>query len=297
MDYTVNQLRVFHKIVETRSITKAAEELFMTQPAVSIQLKNFQDQFDIRLTELKGRRIQITDFGMEIANITEKALEQLLELQYKTREYKGIVRGKLKIASASTGKYVIPYFLSEFLEKYSGIDLMLDVTNKTRVLEALRDKEIEFAIVSVLPDNLEVEQEILMDNKLYLVSKSESISKSRPLIFREKGSATRNEMENYFRRKSNRERGRIELTSNEAVKQAVIAGIGSSILPLIGMKNELLNGTLSIIKRKDLPIVTQWRIIWLKSKRLTPVAEAYLDFVSSNKQKILKEHFEWYLNF
>lgn len=297
MDYTVNQLRVFHKIVETRSITKAAEELFMTQPAVSIQLKNFQDQFDIRLTELKGRRIQITDFGMEIANITEKALEQLLELQYKTREYKGIVRGKLKIASASTGKYVIPYFLSEFLEKYSGIDLMLDVTNKTRVLEALRDKEIEFAIVSVLPDNLEVEQEILMDNKLYLVSKSESISKSRPLIFREKGSATRNEMENYFRRKSNRERGRIELTSNEAVKQAVIAGIGSSILPLIGMKNELLNGTLSIIKRKDLPIVTQWRIIWLKSKRLTPVAEAYLDFVSSNKQKILKEHFEWYLSF
>jgi len=297
MNYTVNQLRVFHKVVETSSITKAAEELFMTQPAVSIQLKNFQDQFDIPLTELKGRKIQITDFGMEIATITDKALEQLLSLQYKTKEYKGIVTGKLKVASASTGKYVIPYFLSQFLDKHSGIDLVLDVTNKTRVLESLKNKEIDFAIVSVLPEDIDVEEEILLENKLYMVSKSSKISKSKPLIFREKGSATRKAMEQYFDRKSSRDRERLELTSNEAVKQAVLAGIGSSILPLIGIKNELLNGSLQIINRKDLPIKTEWRMIWLKNKRLPPVAEAYLNFIREQKHKILEESFAWYLNF
>lgn len=297
MNYTINQLRVFHKIVETKSITKAADALFMTQPAVSIQLKNFQNQFDIPLTELKGRTIKITDFGLEIASITEKALAQLNSLQFKTKEYKGLVTGKIKIASASTGKYVIPYFLSEFLERYPGIDLALDVTNKTQVVEALKNKAIDFAVVSVLPENLDVEQEILLENKLYLVSQSNEINRSKPLIFREQGSATRKEMETYFRKKNDRERRRLELTSNEAVKQAVLAGIGSSILPLIGIKNELLSGALKIIDRKGLPIVTEWRIIWLKNKPLTPVSKAYLTFIKEHKQQILNDNFEWYIKY
>ncbi len=296
MNYTLNQLRVFLKIVETRSITRAAEELFMTQPAVSIQLKNFQEQFDIPLTELKGRNIQITDFGIEIALITEKALDQLQNLQYKTKDYKGFITGKLKISSASTGKYLIPFFLSSFLESHTGIDLVLDVTNKTKVLKSLRNKEIEFAVVSVLPEGIDVEEEILIANKLYLVSKSSETSKTKPLIFREKGSATRMEMENYFSKKRNKEKGRLELTSNEAVKQAVIAGIGSSILPLIGIKNELLNKSLQIIPKKDLPIITQWRLIWLKNKKLTPVADEFLRFIKEQKQQILKDEFSWYVN-
>jgi len=295
MNYTLNQLRVFHKIVETKSITKAAEELFMTQPAVSVQLRNFQDQFDVQLTELKGRRIQITDFGLEIAQITEKALEQLLELHYKTKEYKGVVTGKLKIASASTGKYVIPFFLTEFLNLYPGIDLVLDVTNKMQVISELKNKEIDFAVVSALPDTIEIEEEVLIENKLYLVSKSQEISKTKPLIFREQGSATRKEMENYFIGKSGRELRRIELTSNEAVKQALIAGIGSSIIPLIGIKNQLEDDSLQIIHSDGLPIITKWRIIWLKNKKLSPVAEAYLNFIREHKELILQQHFEWYL--
>lgn len=295
MNYTLKQLRVFHKIVETKSITKASEELFMTQPAVSIQLKNFQDQFRIPLTELTGRRIQITDFGLEIAKITEKALEELMKLQYKTKEYEGVVTGKLKIASASTGKYVIPYFLSNFLEQYSGVDLMLDVTNKTTVIESLKNKEVELAVVSVIPEGFEVEEEILIENKLFLISKSKAEIKNKPLIFREHGSATRLEMEKYFKNKSNRERERLELTSNEAVKQAVIAGIGSSILPLIGLKDELINKSVEIIHKKDLPIITKWRIIWLKEKQLTPVAQEYIKFLKNIKEQILKENFNWYL--
>lgn len=297
MNYTLNQLRVFHKIVERESVTRAAEELFMSQPAVSIQLKNFQDQFDLPLTEPNGRQIKITDFGFEIAQITAEALEQLTLLQYKTKEYKGVVRGKLRIASASTGKYVVPYFLTDFLNQHPGIDLQLDVTNKTQVIHALKAKQVDFAIISVLPKTLVVDEEILIANKLYMVNNGVQDMIHSPLIFREQGSATRTEMENHYQTKKKTQRNRIELTSNEAVKQALLAGIGSSILPLIGIKNELLNGSLQIQPQKGLPIITQWRAVWLKEKQLSPAAEAYLSFLKNNKQQILEKHFGWYLDY
>lgn len=294
MNYTINQLKIYVKVVEFSSITKASEELFMTQPAVSIQLRKFQDQFAIPLTEQIGREIQITDFGFEIADAARNALNELSELKFKTKEYEGLVTGKLKISSASTGKYVVPYFLSDFMEANSGIDLVLDVTNKTRVLESIKNNEIDFAIVSVVPEDLDLNEELLVENKLYLVGNSNNYKKNKPLIFREQGSATRLEMESYF--KENK-RKKFELTSNEAVKQAVIAGLGHSILPLIGIKNELLDNSIRIIKKKGLPLKTDWRLIWLKNKKLSPVAKAYLEFIRKEKKNILETHFKWYHEF
>lgn len=297
MNYTLNQIRVYLKIVETESITKAAEELYMTQPAVSIQLKNFQDQFEVPLTELVGRKLHITEFGYEIAEIAEKAFLELENLRFKTLEFKGLLSGKLKISSASTGKYVIPFFLSEFLQGAPGINLVLDVTNKSRVLESLKQNEIDFAIVSVIPKDLEVAEEKLVENKLFLVSDGKGNPKKKPLIFREEGSATRQEMERYFQQHGSKDRKKLELTSNEAVKQAVVAGLGNSIVPLIGIKNELLNQSIHIIPRRGLPLKTDWRLIWLKSKRLSPVAQAYLDYVREHKEEIIEKHFKWYEDF
>ncbi len=180
---------------------------------------------------------------------------------------------------------------------HPGIDLQLDVTNKAQVLFALKNKEIDFAVVSILPDDVEIEEEVLIENKLYLVSKSAEQIDAKPYIFREKGSATRKEMEKYLENKSYTDLGKLELTSNEAVKQAVIAGIGSSILPLIGIKNELLNGSILIIDKPGLPVITKWRFIWLKNRILSPVADAYLQFVREQKQTIIEKHFDWYLNY
>lgn len=291
MNYTFNQLRVFLKVVENKSVTKASEELFMTQPAVSIQLKNFQDQFDIPLTEVVGRGLHITEFGLEIAKISRRVFDELEELKFKTKEYQGILTGGLRISCASTGKYVIPYFLSDFLEKYSGIDLALDVTNKAMVVESLRKNEIDFAVVSTLPDDLEVDEEIFIENRMYLMGTKDNYDKKKPLIFREQGSATRKEMEHYFQDSKAKSRKRLELTSNEAVKQAVLAGLGHSILPLIGTRNELINGSLRIIEKKGLPLKTDWRLIWLKDKKLSPVAKAFLEFIQINKGTIIQTHF------
>ena len=297
MHYTFSQLNIYLKIVEKSSITKASQELHMTQPAVSIQLKNFQDQFSIPLTEIIGRNIHITDFGFEIAGIAERIIQEMDVMKFRTKEYEGKITGRLKILSVSTGKYLIPFFLTGFLDMYSGIDLLMDVTNKSAVIKSLKNNEIDFAIVSVLPEELDVNEEILIENKLYLFGNKENSTKNKPLIYREKGSATRQEMENYFQEKKNKERKKLELTSNEAVKQAVIAGIGHSILPLIGIKNELLNESVNIIPRRGLPLKTQWRIIWLRNKKLSPVSEAYLQFIKEEKDKIIEDHFQWFLDY
>lgn len=297
MDYTIHQLQIFLKVLQTRSITKTSEELFMTQPAISIQLKNLQNQFKIPLTEVIGRQLYITDFGKEIAEIAERVIQELENINYKTKAYQGILTGKLSISSASTGKYVIPYFLSGFLEKNSGIDLVLDVTNKSKVVKSLKNNETDFALVSVLPDKLNVEGELLIENKLYLMGNQPIREEKKPLIYREEGSATRTAMEQYFETKEGKQRKRMELTSNEAVKQAVIAGLGHSIMPLIGMRNELMSQEIYILPAEGFPIITEWRLIWLKEKKLSPVSQAYLEFLRAEKQNILDKNFEWYLNY
>jgi len=297
MDYTIHQLQIFLKVLQTRSITKTSEELFMTQPAISIQLKNLQNQFKIPLTEVIGRQLYITDFGKEIAEIAERVIQELENINYKTKAYQGILTGKLSISSASTGKYVIPYFLSGFLEKNSGIDLVLDVTNKSKVVKSLKNNETDFALVSVLPDKLKVEGELLIENKLYLMGNQPIREEKKPLIYREEGSATRTAMEQYFETREGKQRKRMELTSNEAVKQAVIAGLGHSIMPLIGMRNELMSQEIYILPAEGFPIITEWRLIWLKEKKLSPVSQAYLEFLRAEKQNILDKNFEWYLNY
>jgi len=295
MNYTLHQLQVFLEVARLESITKAAAEMYMTQPALSIQLKNFQSNFDIPLTEVVGRKLYITEFGRSIAELAENVLREAEAIHYKTREYGDLLTGKLRISSASTGKYVIPYFLSGFLTKHKGIDLVLDVTNKTRVVNSLKQNEIDFALVSVVPGDLDVEEEKLLENKLYMVGKSKILNEDLPFIFREEGSATRNAMDTYLGQ--NKKRKRLELTSNEAVKQAVMAGIGHSIIPLIGIKNELTNGELHIIPAMSLPIITAWRLIWLRHKKLSPVARAYLDYLRNNKHQIIIDKFQWYLGF
>jgi DNA-binding transcriptional LysR family regulator len=293
MKYTLNQLHVFQMVFETKSITKAADQLFMTQPAVSIQLKNFQQHFKTPLYEYQGRGIVITEFGKQIANIVGSCMNNLNELEILSSAYENILKGKLKIASASTGKYVIPYFLSDFLKQHKGIDLSLNVTNKSMVVESLLNNKIDFAIISTLPENIEINEELLIKNKLYLVGSSKQNFISRPLIFRENGSATRLVMEGYFN-KFKKGVKKIELESNEAVKQAVLANIGISILPIIGLKNEIQNQQLEIIPQKNLPIITQWRIVWRKDKNLSPVANAFLNYIKLNKEVIVQKYFKWY---
>jgi len=203
----------------------------------------------------------------------------------------------LRISIVSTGKYIMPYFLSDFLKNNVNIDLTMDVTNKSKVIQSLLDNEIDFALVSILPDDIQVEKFNLIPNELYLVGnkevgpeiKIEEQLASTPFIFREKGSGTRQVMEKFIAKNKIKIKKKLELTSNEAVKHAIISGLGYSIMPLIGIRNEIQNGLLKIIPIKGLPLKTTWQLIWLKEKRLTPIAESYLKYLELEKKNIISK--------
>ena len=304
MNFTLHQLKVFSEVAHFKSITKAAEALNMTQPAASIQLKNFQDQFDIPLYDVIGRQLYITKFGKEIYNVAQDILNQVSSINYKTEAFKGLLTGKLSISVVSTGNYVMPYFLKGFLQKYPNVELMLDVSNKTQVIKDLEDNLVDFSLVTVSPQHLKVHQQAIMENKLYLVSayNSRHISKSKlninqlndlPLIFREEGSGTRFTMQEFFKDLNIRPKIQLELSTHEAIVQAVVSDIGVSIVSLLGIKNELEQKDLKIIPVKGLPLISEWKLIWLQSKTLSPVALAFLSYVRHHQQDIYHNYFSW----
>ncbi len=303
MNYTLHQLRIFLKVVEKQSITKASEDLHLTQPAISIQLKNLQDQFDIPLVEVVGRQLHVTEFGKELAESARSILEKVEEVEEKKMAHLGYISGKLTISTVSTGKYVMPFFLTDFLKEYPGIELKMDVTNKGRVIEDLDRNRVDFSMVSVLPPRLKLERLGLMENKLLLVASPNYLApdtkiklkgnESISMIYREPGSATRQAMEGYLAKKGFIPKKSLELTSNEAVKQAVIAGLGVSIMPLIGIRNEIQNGELKIFQSAGLPISTEWNIVWLKNKNLSPVATAYLNYLNEKREALIQRDFSW----
>lgn len=307
MNYTLHQLALYLKVVELKSITKTSEQMFLSQPAVSIQLKSFQDQFSLPLIEVVGKKVYVTDFGQEIALHAKIILDQLDEIKNKNLAYEGLLYGTLKIAVVSTGKYIMPYFISDFLQQHPGVKLQMDVTNKESVIESLRNNLVDFALVSIAPNDLALESVELMENIMFLVGHDkikisekvlfQEIIDKYPLIYRELGSGTRQTIEKFIKDKKISVQNKIELTSNEAVKQAVLANIGVSIMPLIGLKNELLNADLKILPCQHLPLKTTWQLIWLKEKKMSYLSNSYLDYLQTNKSSIIDDQFGWIKRF
>lgn len=301
MFYTLHQLQILVKVAEHQSITKAADDLSLSQPAISIQLKNLQSQFELPLTEVIGRQLYVTDFGKQIVKSSQKILDEADAIKYTVDQYKGILTGRIKVSVVSTGKYVIPYFLKPFMDKYPGVDITLDVSNKNKVIEGLNNNDSDFSLVSVVPDDIRVNKVELMENRLYLVgSKDQAQVIKRPkdlekvtLLFREEGSATRKAMFDYIHKNKIKPSKSMSLVSNEAVKQAIIAGIGFSIVPLIGLRTALANENIHIIPLKGLPIITQWNLIYNRNKQLTPAQSMLVKFFEENKNRLVKEHFDW----
>jgi DNA-binding transcriptional LysR family regulator len=303
MNFTLHQLRVFLRIVQTGSVTKAAESLHLSQPAVSAQLKNLQNQFDIPLTEVVGRRIYITDFGHRVAASAERIVQETENISFSANSFQGLLTGRLSFSVVSTGKYVMPYYLVDFINQHPGITLQMDVTNKTKVVRSLENNEVDFSLVSILPEHLDTKRISLLPNELHLVGNTDRtfgkpsypprLLAELPLIYRESGSGTRALMERYLQDLDIPVIKRLELTSNEAVKQAVLAGLGYSIIPLIGLRNELENGTMQVIPVEGLPLTTTWHLIWMRKKQLSPAATYFVEYMEREKQQITHRRFAW----
>ena len=301
MNYTLHQLTVFLKVVELKSVSRAAEALYLTQPAVSIQIKKLQDQFELPLTEVLGKKLYITDFGNTLAEKCKKIVETAEEIKHTVDQYKGLITGKLKISVVSTGKYVIPFFLKSFMDQYPGIDISVDVSNRNTVVKDLQRNDTDFALVSVIPKGLKLDKIELMDNKLFLVGNyNEKAKIEKPkdlenvnLLYREEGSATRFAMESYLNENKIQVKNSMELASNEAIKQAVFADLGFSLMPIIGLHGALEHQKVKVFPLEDLPMVTKWNIVSLSDKKVSPAHQAYTNFLLEHKDELVKENFGW----
>ena len=296
MNYTLHQLRIFTEVVRQGSVTEAARVLNLSQPAVSVQLNKLEQEFPLPLTESVGRGLRPTEFGLTMARMAEDLLKDAEALEATASAHLGLTTGRLRVASVSTGKYVMPYLLTDFMHAHAGLKLLLEVTNRDRVVQSLEDQTVDLALVSVLPDHLPLEVMPIMANRLELVAKAglggcstapEEALNRLPLIVREKGSGTRGVMEAYMDGIGVEPAQRMELTSNEAVKQAVLAGLGQSIMPIIGLRNELNLGQLETIPCDGLPLQTEWSLVWRADRTLPPAARAFLDHLRAHKEHIV----------
>ena len=294
---SLRQLQVFEAIVRLGSFTRAAEELFLTQPTVSMQIKKLADVMGLDLFEHVGRNITPTEAGMELYSACRQVFESLANLEMKVADLKGLKRGHLRIGVITTAKYLAPEMLGQFSRLYPGIELSLKVTNRDRIIERLHANEDNLYITGLPDEDLDIEVFPFAPNPLVVIAPREHPLVGRknvsleevsrePFIMREPGSGTRDATLRLFKAHGCRPRVRMELGSNEAIKHAVVGGLGLSVLSLHTLLMEGTEGPVAIINVKDFPIMRQWFIVYPRGKELSLVARTFLDFAIASEDMI-----------
>ena len=289
---SMRQLQVFEASARLSSITRAAEELFLTQPTVSMQIKKLEGSVGLPLFEQVGKRISLTDAGEALYRAAREILEMLGRLEMEVAELKGLKTGQLRLAVVTTAKYFAPRILGKFCKDYPGIDASLEVTNRERLLERMTKNLDDLYIVGRPPESPEYEFEPYMPNPLVTVApsthplaKEHNIPLSRiadePFIIREKGSGTRKALETHFETHKLKLKIKMELGSNEAIKQAILGGLGIAVLSQHTLGQGIDQTGLKILDVKGFPIQWQWHVGHMRGKRLSVVARTFLEFLRS----------------
>ena len=287
---TLRQLKVFESVARNLSFSRAAEELYLTQPAVSMQIKQLEDSVDLPLFEQIGKRIYLTDAGHELYHYSRGISQQLADMELALDELKGLERGKLNISVVSTANYFAPHLLAKFCQRYSSITVSLNVSNRETVLRHLADNLTDLAIMGQPPDDLDIASESFMENPLVVIAPPDHpLCESRRIpverleketfLVREPGSGTRSAMERFFAAHHISINKGMETDTNEAIKQAVRAGMGLGIMSLHTAELELETGRLKILDVQDFPIMRHWHVVHRKNKRLSSVAQAFKGFL------------------
>lgn len=300
MSFTLHQLDVFAEVAKQKSMTKASEKLFMSQPAVSIQVKKLQDHFGINLFEVIGKELFLTEAGKELYYAQKSIKKELNNLEMTLSEMKGMLKGTLNIAVVSTAKYFMPYILGAYRSKYENIRISLKVTDRNEVKDLLRNNLCDLAVFSELPDELDLESVDFLSNQLMMASSPHHpLAKQKDIDFkilgkyafliREPGSGTRLVMQRLFDQYNISPNIVMELGTNEAVKQAIMAGIGISLISKYSLTLEQELGKISVLDVKDLPYKNNWKMVYPKGKRLSPAAQNFIEFtVNASIKEILK---------
>lgn len=299
MHLTLRQLALFEAVARHLSFTRAAEELHLSQPAVSMQIRQLEEASGLPLLEKLGKSIHLTEAGREMYNYSRSISQQLTELDEVLEGLKGVQRGHLRLSVATTANSFATRVLGAFSERYQGTTYTLDVTNRKSLLDQLVHNQTDIVIMGKPPEDMDFEVQSFMENPLVVVAPQSHPLVDEPgpiplqrlesetFVVRELESGTRIAMERFFKERNIQLKTGIETTSNSAIKHAVEAGLGLGIVSLHTLELELETGRLKILNVDDFPILRHWHVVHCRGKRLPPIAQAFLRFLTGEEGRHL----------
>jgi DNA-binding transcriptional LysR family regulator len=298
---TLRQLKVFEAIARLRSVTRAAAELHLTQPTVSIQLRQLTEMVGMPLLEQIGKKLYLTQAGQELQATCRAMFEQLERFEGVIGDLQGTKRGRLRVAAITTAQYFIPRLLGSFFERYPEIELALEITNRGQVLRRLADNTDDLYVLGQPPEQMDVVAEPFLDNPLVVVAPHQhalagqrAITPARlaaeHFLMREPGSGTRLAAENYFRQQRLPLRVRMELGSNEAIKLAVAGGLGLAVLSAHSLALERNSDEITVLDVQGFPIRRQWFVLYPSGKQLSVAARTFHEFLRTESAALARDH-------
>jgi len=301
MNITFRQMRLFLALADTGSVSAAARATHVTQPTASMQLREVSDAVGVPLYELISRRIQLTDAGLELATTARAIANEWATFGQKIDATQGLTRGKLRVAVVSTAQYFVPRLLGTFCARYPEIDIALEVLNRDGVVARLRGNLDDLYIMSMPPKDIDVDDQIFMPNPLVVIAATaHPMAKRRTLdlaqlssqrfILRERGSGTRMAVDAHFKQLKFRPNVRLELGSNEAIKEAVAGGLGMAIISSHALHGRAVEHGVSVLNVKGFPVSSNWHVVHLKGKRLSPIAQVFQNHLLNQRATLGAQH-------
>jgi LysR family transcriptional regulator, low CO2-responsive transcriptional regulator len=297
MHITLRQLQVFEAAARLGGYTRAAEALHLSQPAVSMQIRQLEGQAGMPLFDQIGKKVHLTDAGRTLYNHAQSILAQVHEAQLELEEMRGVRRGQLNITIASTANYFAPRLLAAFCQRHPEVKVSLDVSNREHILELLNETDKDLAIMGRPPEASDLVAHPFMENPLVVIAAPDHpLAQARDIpltrlneetfISREIGSGTRMAAERFFDEAGTRLTTAMEMSSNEAIKQAVQAGLGLGVVSVHTLEMELALGRLVILDVQGFPILRHWYVVHRQGKRFSAVAQAFLNFVMDEAEQL-----------
>lgn len=302
MHVTLRQLKVFETVARHGSFTRAAEELFLSQPTVSVQVKQLAEAVGQPLFEQLGKKVFLTDIGRELHRTCQEMFETWNRFEMTAADMKGLKKGRLRLACVTTAKYFIPRLLGPFCDRYPGIEVKLEVANRDVVVERLAMNEDDLYIMAMPPQHFDIAMHPFLEDSLVAIAPEhhplagkrriplERFAQERVLL-RERGSGTRMATERHFRERGIEIKTRMEIGSNEAIKQAVAGGLGVTVMSRHALSLEPMHGQITILDVEGFPITRSWYVVHPGNKQLSVVARAFHEFLEQEARQLLPVQF------
>jgi LysR family transcriptional regulator, low CO2-responsive transcriptional regulator len=298
LHFTLRQLQVFEKVANHLNYSRAAEQLYLSQPAVSMQIKQLEGHIGLPLFEQMGKKVFLTEAGRELFHYARSIAQQLAEMEAVFGEMKGLEQGKLTLSVVNTANYFTPQLLAKFCQRHPNINVILQVANRDAVLKQLADNSTDLAIMGQPPDGKDLSAESFLDNPLVVIAApNHPLAKLKRVKFarlaeetflsREQGSGTRSAMERVFAQHKIQPHISMEMETNEAIKQAVQAGMGLGILSLHSIELELETKRLAMLNVEHFPLLRHWFVAHRSNKRLSSAALAFKEFLLTEAKKTI----------